>query len=99
MREIVFSKSAAYKLDNLLQYLEKEWSKNVKLTFIHKLDKAIHQIQKYPASFGNSGFRPDLYRYIITKQTTLYYTFNDKKIYIVTLFDNRMNPEKLITIQ
>jgi len=34
MREIVLSKTAAIKLENLLNYLEDEWSSRVKQKFI-----------------------------------------------------------------
>jgi plasmid stabilization system protein ParE len=95
MREIILSKTAAAKLENLLNYLETEWSERVKHNFIGKLDKSLKQIGKYPLSFENSQVKPNLHRCLVTKQTTLYYTFNIKRVYIVTIFDNRMNPEKL----
>ena len=50
MRKVVFSRQAAIKLDELLNYLESEWSSQVKQHFIHKLDKAVAQISKYPFS-------------------------------------------------
>lgn len=95
MREVVLSKNASIKLENLLQYLESEWSTKVKQNFIQKLDKAITQIQKYPTSFEKSELKPDFYRCIITKQTSLYYKFDAKKVYVIAIFDNRMNPKKL----
>lgn len=95
MREIALSKTAASKLENLLHYLETEWSERVKQNFIQKLDKSLHLIQNYTFSFEKSEIKTDLYRCIVTKQTTLYYKFDAKKVYIVTVFDNRMNPKKL----
>lgn len=79
----------------MLQYLEAEWSNRVMQNFIHKLDNSINQIQNYPHSFEKSKLKPDLYRCIVTKQTSLYYKFDTKKVYIVMLFDTRMNPKKL----
>jgi plasmid stabilization system protein ParE len=95
MREIILSRTAAIKLENLLNYLEGEWSSRVKQKFIQKLDNSIHLIQNYPLSFEKSEIKIDLYRCVVTKQTTLYYKFDSKKVYIVTVFDNRMNPKKL----
>lgn len=95
MRNVVLSKTAAIKLDNLLKYLEVEWSEKVKQNFILKLDTTLNQIRKYPLSFEKSEIKPDLHRCLVSKQTTLYYKFDIKRIYIVTIFDNRMNPEKL----
>lgn len=95
MKTIVLSKIAAKKLENLLEYLEKEWSEKVKLNFIDKLDKSLKQISKYPLSYEKSQIKPELHRCLVSKHTTLYYTFDTKRVYIVTVFDNRMDPEKL----
>ena len=32
---------------------------------------------------------------VVTKQTSLFYRFDSKTIKVVTIFDNRMNPDKL----
>lgn len=95
MRSIILSKIAAKKLESLLEYLEVEWSEKVKLNFIDKLDKSLNQISKYPLSYEKSQVKPELHRCTVSKHSTLYYTFDTKRVYIVTLFDNRMNPEKL----
>ncbi|MEI7505141.1 MAG: type II toxin-antitoxin system RelE/ParE family toxin [Paludibacter sp.] len=95
MRRVVLSKTAANKLDILLKYLEFEWSEKVKHNFIEKLDNSTEQIRRYPQSCEKSLIKPELHRCVVSKQTTLYYTFDTKRIYIVTLFDNRMNPKKL----
>ena len=34
---------------------------------------------------------------VVTKQTSLFYRFDKKTITIVTIFDNRMNPDRLKT--
>ena len=41
MRKIILSKRASEKLDELLDYLEREWSTKVKLNFINKFDKSL----------------------------------------------------------
>ena len=95
MRKVILSKRASGKLDKLLEYLETEWSLKVKNDFINKLDKSIKQIQKYPESCKKTDSVHGLYMFVITKQTSLFYRFDSKSIKIVTLFDNRMDPEKL----
>jgi len=74
MRKVVFSKSASQEIDELLNYLESEWSVKVKQNFIHKLDNSVLQISKYPLSAEKSGVKDGLRRLVITKQTTLFYT-------------------------
>jgi plasmid stabilization system protein ParE len=95
MRSISFSRIAAKKLEILLNYLEEEWSEKVKNNFIVKLDKSLKQISKYPLSCEQSHIKPELHRCFVSKQTTLYYKFDTKRVYVVTIFDNRMNPKKL----
>jgi len=95
MRSISFSRTAAKKLVILLKYLEEEWSVKVKHNFIIKLDNSLKQISNYPLSCEKSQLKQDLYHCLVSKQTTLYYKFDTKKIYVVTIFDNRMNPKKL----
>lgn len=95
MRKIVLSKRAANRLEKLLEYLELEWSLKVKNDFIKKLDKSLKQIQRFPESCQQTGFVTGLHMLVVTKQTSLFYRFDPKTITIVTLFDNRMNPDKL----
>jgi plasmid stabilization system protein ParE len=95
-REIRLSKRAAKKLDNLLVFLEKEWSVKVKHDFIHKLDNSLKQIKEFPESFPESEKIKGLRKCVVTKQTTVFYNFTDNAINIVTIFDNRQNPQKLI---
>lgn len=95
MRTIKLSTRASKKLDKLLKYLETEWSLKVKSDFIKKLDKSLKQIQKYPDSCHQTDFVKGLHMLVVTKQTSIFYRFDSKTISVVTIFDNRMNPEKL----
>lgn len=95
MKKVILSKRASNRLEKLLEYLEQEWSLKVKKDFIKKLDKSFIQIQKYPDSSEQTNFVKGLHKFVVTKQTTIYYLINLKTITIVTIFDNRMNPEKL----
>lgn len=95
MRKIVLSKKASKKLDEILDYLEREWSTKVKMNFINKFDKSLERINQFPESFEKSILLKGLHRCVITKQTTIYYTFDSKQIQIIAIFDTRMNPRRL----
>jgi plasmid stabilization system protein ParE len=95
MRTIKLSRRASKKLDKLLECLETEWSLEVKSDFIKILDKSLKQIQKYPDSCQQTDFVKGLHILVVTKQTSIFYRFDSKTISVVTIFDNRMNPEKL----
>ena len=75
--------------------METEWSTKVKIEFIQKLDSVLNQIKKYPESCQKSDIVKGLHKLVVTKQTSLYYKFDSKNIYVVTIFDNRMGPKKL----
>jgi len=94
-REVRLSKRAMKKLDNLLVYLEKEWSIKVKNDFIVKLDKSLKQIQKLPDSFPESEKVKGLRKCVVTKQTTIFYKYTETSIDIVAIFDNRQSPKSL----
>ena len=84
------------KLENLLAFLEQEWSLKVKNEFIFKLDKSLSQIQKLPDIFPESDQLKGLRKCVVTKQTTVFYKYFDSLINIVTIFDNRQNPKDII---
>ena len=95
MRKVVLSKQASNKLEKLLNYLEIEWSKNVKQNFIKKFDDSIKFISSFPEATEKSELKKGLHRCVVTKQTTIYYQLNDSEIQIITIFDTRMNIKKI----
>jgi len=94
-RKIVLSKRASGKLDKLLEYLETEWSIRIKNNFIKKLDRSLQILKEKPESSPKSDRVNGLYKCVVTKQTTVYYKFDNKKLYVVTIFDTRQNPKRL----
>jgi plasmid stabilization system protein ParE len=94
-RSVKLSKRTTKKLEELLEYLENEWSEKVKTDFIDKLERVIALIKSNPESFQKSELEKGLHQCVITSQTTIYYRYDNDFVYIVTLFDNRQNPKKL----
>ena len=93
--QVLLSKRAKIKLENLLNYLEKEWSLKSKTDFVRKLDKSIIQKSKHPVSSPESKKFTGLYKCVVTKQTTIFYRIKSETVEIITLFDTRQNPTKL----
>ena len=94
-RVIKLSRRASKNLENILNYLETEWSPKVKREFIGKLDSGLKHLVQFPESHPKSDTKKGLQRFVLTKQTTIYYKFNSKSIFVVTLFDTRQDPGKL----
>lgn len=95
-RKVIISKRASLKLIRLLEYLETEWSAKVKDDFIQKLDKSLLIIQKNTDGFEKSKFISGLHKCVITKQISLFYKHDKNRIFIVSIFDNRQHPNRLI---
>ncbi|PWB24936.1 type II toxin-antitoxin system RelE/ParE family toxin [Flavobacterium sp. HTF] len=94
-RTIVFSKNAEKGLSELFEYLEDQWSERIKNKFISNLDKVIYLIQIEPEFFPKSELNKNYRKCVLSKQTTIYYKFNTKRVEIVTFFDTRQNPNKI----
>lgn len=94
-RRLILSKRTSKKLDKLLEYLETEWSEKVKRDYLSKFEETLKLVKEKPEIFPSTETVKGLHKCVITKQTTVYYRFDELKIYIVTLFDNRQNPKKL----
>jgi plasmid stabilization system protein ParE len=94
-RAIIFSKNAEKSLIELFEHLEIKWSKKVKNKFISNLDKIIYLIQIEPEIFPKSELNTNYRKCVLSKQTTIYYKFNTKRVEIITFFDTRQDPNKI----
>ena len=52
-------------------------------------------INDNPFLFAESDKSNGLRKSVLSRQTTIYYRIVDYEIHIITLFDNRQNPNKL----
>ena len=95
--KVFLSELAESKLLKLSEYLIENWSLKTRDKFISKLTEKIKQISIHPDSCPKSSEFDNLYKCVVTKQTTFYYRINSDKreIEIITIFDTRQNPDKL----
>jgi plasmid stabilization system protein ParE len=94
MREVIISTRAQKNIESLFDYLETNWSKKVKKEFALKLYKTIQLVRINPESFPKSTINSKYSKCVINKQATIYYSFNNKQLIILALFDTRQNPKK-----
>jgi plasmid stabilization system protein ParE len=99
MREIKISLNAQKKTKIILEYLEAKWSERVRIKFAKKLYDSLKIIRANPEIFPKSVKNKKFHKCVVTKQTTLFYTFTSKRIYVVALFDTRQNPSKIKKIE
>ncbi|TXK77863.1 type II toxin-antitoxin system RelE/ParE family toxin [Mesonia sp. K4-1] len=95
--KVFLSELAESKLLKLSQYLLEEWNLKTRDKFLSKLNDKIKQISIQPQSCPKSSQFKNLYKCVLTKQTTIYYriAIEKKEIEIITIFDTRQNLDKL----
>ena len=94
-RKVVFSKRFRTKLYLLFDYLETEWTIKVRNEFEEKLYSSINTIVQMPEIFPKSDLRKSNYKCVVTKQTTIFYSFNSKEIKIADILDTRQDPKNI----
>ncbi|MCG2589217.1 type II toxin-antitoxin system RelE/ParE family toxin [Rhodohalobacter sulfatireducens] len=94
--KVFLSPLAEYKLTKLLLYLEEEWGKPSKEKFLQKLEQKSSQISSHPRSNPQTEEFDDIYWCVVTTQSSFYYRILNKEIEIITITDNRQNPDKII---
>lgn len=93
--DVFLSPLASFKLERLFNYIEGEWGTRSKDKFKMKFVQSIERISTHPGSCKRVEAFPDLRRCVITKQTSFFYRVIEDEIEIVTVVDNRQNPEKI----
>ncbi len=86
---------AQAELNAIYDYLERNWTEREIKRFSKRLDENLAVIAKFPFVFPTSEKNKSVRRCVVSKQTSLYYLVEAKKIIILSLFDNRQNPDKL----
>ena len=95
--DIIWSAKARITFFNVLDYLEKNWTKKEIEQFIYRTELIISGIRKNPGIFSKSVKYSKIRKAIIDKNNSFFYQVDQKaqKIYILMFFDNRQNPETL----
>ena len=96
IRKVEWSLEAQINLNNIITYLEKEWTEKEIRYFSERLDKQLSTILLTPDIYKKSSRKTGLRECQITNHNTIFYTYDDEKLYIVTVFDNRQDPGQLI---
>lgn len=87
--KIIWSERAANDLNLTIQYLSDNWSEKEIKRFLNSVNKALSHIQTFPNAFPLSTQKGNIRRYVISKIHTIYYSFNNKTIYLISIYDNR----------
>lgn len=94
MRKLEFSNRSLKEIRFIVDYLNSKWSEKTSKKFLNKLKENIDLIQINPELFPMSEFE-ELRKCVVSKQTTVFFIIEKNKIYIVSVFDTRQNPNKI----
>ena len=92
--KVLWTPKAILSLKATAEFLDKIWkNQSILDTFLIEIDKAILQIQKYPAS--GVKFHDNIRRILIHKNVSLFYKEESNLLKILLIWDNRQNPDEL----
>lgn len=91
---VFLSPMAVFKLESLFEYLEEKWGIRSKNKFQSKLIQSNEKISQFPVSCELVEEFPELRRCVVSRQTSFFYRLKESEIEIVTVVDNRQDPER-----
>jgi len=95
--DIEWTSEAERNLNAIFDYLEVTWSDREISNFAQNLESYLSVISLNPSTFPYYHKEKNIRRCVLSPQTTIYYreVFSENKVVIITLFDNRRNPDSL----
>jgi len=95
MRKLVITSLAKDNLAKILEFVHAKWGIVSMKKLANKIDKCVDLIGVNPELFPISKFNTRIRKSVVTKQTSIFYTFNATEIKILMVFDTRQNPKKI----
>ena len=92
--EIIASRRFSKQLEAVYEYLKKEWSQIVADDFIIKVENKIDCLSRVPTSGSVCAKTKNVRKLSISKHNKIYYRIKGKKVFIMSMFDTRQNPNK-----
>ncbi|GLB48413.1 type II toxin-antitoxin system RelE/ParE family toxin [Neptunitalea lumnitzerae] len=95
--EVIWTRLALITYKEIFENLELRWTKKEMITFRDLTHKSIEKIKNHQVIHPFANEKLGIRKAKIHKNVTLFYTTNTEsnKIYIITFFNNRMNPKTL----
>jgi plasmid stabilization system protein ParE len=93
--KLYWTAEAINNLDSILEYLTDKWTQREVDNFKKALGKQIELIENNPLLFPVSEYNNRLRKAVLSRQTTIFYEVSGIIIYLVYLFNNRQNIDKI----
>ena len=92
--KIRWTEEATNNLENIISYLETNWTEKELKSFFTKLEKQLELLSIFPQAYPISLKRKKIHRCVFTKNLTIYYTIDNGFITLLSIFDTRQHPKK-----
>ncbi|KAA6308361.1 hypothetical protein EZS27_039957 [termite gut metagenome] len=78
-------------LEQIIRYLENNWSVKVVNKFARNIDKEVDRLTLFPCAFPVTRRRKDVRRCVVSKINSIYYSIKENTILILAIIDNRQS--------
>jgi plasmid stabilization system protein ParE len=94
-KKIIWSPLADKDFASILEYLDKNWGKEVAVYFIDLTETILNQISINPRQFPVCFREKRIRKCVLTKHNTLYYRSARSRVEILRIYDTRQDPDTL----
>lgn len=97
--EVIWSAKAKITFFSVIDYLHENWTMKEIIQFNQRTQIIINSISKNPGIFPTSSKNKEIRKAIVDKNNSFFYKVDSyhQKIYLLTFFDCRQDPKKLIS--
>jgi len=93
--KILWTKRAQKSFDQIIEFLQEEWSLNSAIKFVQKTNSFIETLKEQPKIGRPEKVKKDLRSFVLSRQTTVFYRIKGNEVIILLkFFDTRQNPVK-----
>lgn len=93
-KKVVWTKRASKKFDKIVEYLETDWNENVIRAFVQQTESILELLSENPELGTIEHPKKGIYGFHLTKHNRLFYRFDDSRLIVLNLFDNRQHPKR-----
>lgn len=93
--EIVWADEAREGLEEVIEYLEINWTEKEIRRFFNRLEECLEKIKEAPGRQKDSQRKPGAKEYQHSPQTTIFYTYDKKTINILRIWTNVKDPDSM----
>lgn len=78
-----------------LAWLSDHWNDEIVQNFIKKVSEFEERVKEFP-KHGNYDSKTKTYKVVIHRNVSIYYEYFNEKVFILRVWDNRMDPRDLV---